>query len=125
MKNIVHQRLFLSIERQRCAVFVVVHACEVILRVYAPRPATKEFLACCHGAWSHGFYDTTESDLREVWLCPSNLNELELVREYPCPIRDEVAPREGNVRIAAGDHLGKIAMHDAQTTWEASYLGCE
>src|SRR5262249_12439626 len=62
---------FLSIERQRCAVFVVVHAREVILRIYAPRPTKKEFIEGFHGAWSQGIDDTTESDLREVWFCPS------------------------------------------------------
>jgi hypothetical protein len=27
-------------------------------------------------------------------------------------------PREGYVRVTAGDHLWKIAMHDAKATWK-------
>ena len=87
-----------SIERQRCPIFVVVHAREVILRIHAPCPAKKELIEGFHCLWSQRIDDTSESDLREVRLCSSNLNELELVREYPCPIRDEVTPGEGDVR---------------------------
>src|SRR5262245_24794600 len=34
-------------------------------------------------------------------------------------------PREGNVRIAAGDHLRKIAVHDAKAARKTRYLPCE
>src|SRR5262245_14689019 len=42
-----------------------------------------------------------------------------MLREYPRPVRNEMIPCEGYVRVTAGDHLRKIAMHDAKATWEA------
>lgn len=30
--------------------------------------------------------------------------------------------REGYVRVTAGDHLGEIAMHNTEATWEARCL---
>jgi hypothetical protein len=54
-----------------------------------------------------------------------NRHKLEVVREYPRPIRNEVILREGYVRIAAGDHLGKIAMHNADTAWKVRHLRSE
>src|SRR5262249_879206 len=88
-----------SIQRQRRHKVVVDHAKEVILRIDVRWPAKKEFIESFHGPWSQRIDDTTYGDLREVRLCPCNFNELELVGKYPCPIRDEVTPREGDVRI--------------------------
>jgi hypothetical protein len=75
-----------SVERQRCSIFVVVHACEVKLRIHVPCSAEEEFIERFQGAWPQWILDATESDLREVRLCPSNLNKLELVREDLCPL---------------------------------------
>jgi hypothetical protein len=36
-----------------------------------------------------------------------------------------VIPGEGYVRITAGNHFGKIAMHDAEASWKTRYLRCE
>ena len=45
-----------------------------------------------------------------------------MIREYPRPVGNEVILREGHVRITAYDHLGKIAMHNAEATWKMRYL---
>ncbi|WFU44309.1 hypothetical protein QA640_18790 [Bradyrhizobium sp. CB82] len=34
-------------------------------------------------------------------------------------------PREGYVRVAAGDHLRKVAMHDTKATWKIRLSGDE
>ena len=45
-----------------------------------------------------------------------------MVREDPRPIRNEVILRERYVRITAGDHLRKIAVHDADAAWKVSHF---
>src|SRR5260370_7591529 len=48
-----------------------------------------------------------------------------MTREYPGPVRNEMMPCKGYVRITAGDHLGKIAMHDAEAARKTRHFRCE
>src|SRR5262249_61276563 len=63
-----------------------------------------------------------EGDLYKKTLGARNGHEREVVWEYPRPIGNEVILREGHVGVAARHHLGKIAMHDADTTREVRRL---
>src|SRR5262249_57310265 len=51
--------------------------------------------------------------------------KLEMIRECPRPIRNEVVLREANVRITTGKHLGYIPMSNAEATWEVLDLFCK
>src|SRR5215831_14514289 len=64
-----------------------------------------------------------QSDLGKKRLGAWDGHDFEVVRKDPRPIRNEVMPGEGYVRIAAGNHLGEIAMHDAEESREARHLG--
>jgi hypothetical protein len=54
--------------------------------------------------------------LTENRSAPSIWHQLEVVRERPHPVRNEVILRKSNIRITAGDHFRYIAMRDAEAT---------
>src|SRR4030095_17121913 len=51
--------------------------------------------------------------------------ELEMIRECPRPIGNEVVLREADVRIATGEHLGYISMSNTEAAGEVFNLFCE
>src|SRR5262245_27861696 len=111
-----------SVERQRRAVLVVAHACEIVSGIDLPRSAEEELLEGLHRPGSQRMTDTAKGDSRTKWLRAGDGDEREVVREDPRPVGHEVIPREGDVSVSAGDHLRKIAMHDPEAAWETRHL---
>src|SRR5215470_5360425 len=82
-------------ERQRCSILIGIHSREIVSGIYVFRPAEKELLER---------------------LRARDGDDGEVSREDARPVRDQVIPREGDIRVTAGDHLGEIAMHDPEAT---------
>src|SRR5499427_737180 len=100
---------------------MVIHAGEIISGIDVPRPRQEELLEGLQRTRTERSYYPAEGYLYKELLSARDGNELEVVREYPRPVGDEVVLREGDISIAAGDHLRKIAMHDAEA---ARKVGC-
>src|SRR5215469_8342218 len=114
-----------SVEPQGRPKLLVIHVRKIISAVHVPCPAEEEFVKGFHSSGTQRISDTTQGNLRKKRLRSRNGNKLELVGEYPRPVRNEMIPGEGYVRITACDHLRKIAMHDAKATRKAWYLRSE
>src|ERR1700757_1488873 len=106
---------------QDCAKLSVGHAREIVLGIYVSCSAEEELVERFHSSRAQRISDASQGDLCKKTLRAWNANKLEVAWEYECPVGNEVMPREGYVRITAGDHLRKIAMHDAEATWK-TYL---
>src|SRR5262245_33073015 len=113
------------IERQSRSIFIVAHAGEIISGVNVSCPTKKELLEGFGSARTQRINDATERDLYKKPFCARNRYKLEVVWKCPRPIRNEVILRQGHVRVAAGHHLGKIAMHDADAAGKVRHLRCE
>src|SRR5260370_12549498 len=94
----------------------VIHAREIVPGINVPCSAEEELVERLHSSRAQRISDASRGDLCKKPLRARNGNKLEVVREYPCPVGNEVIPCEGYVRITAGDHLRKIAMHNAEAT---------
>src|SRR5262245_11523942 len=111
-----------SIELQRSSKLGVVHAREIKPGIDVSCPAKEELLEGHERAGTQRIDDAAEGDLYKKPLGAGNGYEREVVWEYSCPIRNEMILREGHVGVAAGHHLGKIAVHNADATWEVRRL---
>src|ERR1700716_2732250 len=111
-----------SIERQSCSILVVGHARQIISGVDVSCPTKEELLEGPESTGTQRINHATEGDLQKKPLRARNGYELEVVWEYPRPIGNEVILRERCVHIAASDHLGKVAVHNADATWKVRYL---
>src|SRR6267143_3320121 len=111
-----------SIERQSCSILVVGHARQIISGIDVSCPTKEELLEGPESTGTQRINHATERDLQKKPLRARNGYELEVVWEYPRPIGKEVILREGYICIPAGDHLGKIAMHDANATSKVRHL---
>ncbi len=100
-----------------------VHGYEIISRINLSRAAEEELVKRLERARTQRIDGTSQGDLRKKRLGACNGHRLEVVREYPRPVRNEVMPCKGHVRITAGNHLGEIAMHDAEAPRKAPHLG--
>src|SRR5262249_53905100 len=94
----------------------VAHACEIILRINLPRPAEEELLERVASARAQRINDAAEGDLDGEPLCSLDWHQLEVVRERPHPVRNEVILRKSKIRITACDHFRHIAMRNAEAT---------
>jgi hypothetical protein len=111
-----------SIKYQRLSKLIV-HEREIIPRINLSRAAEKELVKRLERSRTQRVDGASQGDLRKKRLGACNGHGLEVVWEYPHPIRNEVMPSEGHIRITAGNHLGEIAMHDAEAPRETSNLG--
>ena len=69
--------------------------------------------------------NAAEGDLCEKLIRTRNGYELEVPWEYPRPIGNEVVLRKRYVRVTASNHLGEVAVHNANATRKIRYLGRE
>jgi hypothetical protein len=107
-----------GIEPQGCSILIVVHAREIVSRVNVSCAAKEELVECPEDTRTQRINNATKGDLDEKLLRVRNGYELEVPWEYPRPIGNEVVLRERCVHIAASDHLGKVAVHNADATWK-------
>src|SRR5215510_7190850 len=101
---------------------MVIHSREIASGIHVFRAAKEELLERLHRSGPERITDTAKGDLRKKRLRARDGDEREVVREDPRPVGHEVIPGEGDVRVTAGDHLGKIAMHDSEAAWKRRHL---
>src|SRR5205807_3024315 len=101
------------------------HAREIEFGVDLPCPAEEEFLECPRRARTRWIDDSRQGNLHEKSFRARNRYQLEVPREYPRPVGNEVVLRERGVRVAARDHLREVAMHDAEASGEVGNLRSE
>jgi hypothetical protein len=111
-----------SIEAQDRSKLGLIHAREIVPGINVYCSAEEELVERFHSSGTQRVSDASQSNLCKKPFRTWNGNKLEVVWEYACPVGNEVIPREGYVRITAGHHLRKIAMHDAEATWKTRYL---
>src|SRR5262249_52652907 len=104
-----------SIELHDRAELVVFHAGEIVFGIERPRAAEEELLECPRRLRTRRVDDPREGDLHEKPFRARNRHQLEVAREYPRPVGNKMVLREGDVGVAARHHLGKVAVHDAET----------
>src|ERR1700736_238353 len=110
-------------KNQRLFKLIVIQGCEILSRISLSRAAEEELVKRLERARTQRIDGTSQGDLRKKRLGACNGHRLEVVREYPRPVRNEVMPGKGHVRITAGNHLGEIAMHDAEAPRKTPHLG--
>src|SRR5262249_38663519 len=111
-----------SVEAQPRRELVVIHACEIVFGIDLSCPAKEEFLERLERAGAKRIKDPAEGNPRRKALRAGNRHQREVVREYSCAVGNEVMPSEGDVGIAAREHFGKIAMHDAEASGKTRHL---
>src|SRR5215470_16750292 len=109
-------------ERQRCSILIGIHSREIVSGIYVFRPAEKELLERLRRPGPQRITDSAKRDLPEKRLRARDGDDGEVSREDARPVRDQVIPREGDIRVTAGDHLGEIAMHDPEATRKSRHL---
>src|SRR5215467_4579097 len=114
-----------SIKRQPLSELIVCHRCEFVLRINLLRIGEEELVKRLKRTRTQRIDNTRQSDLGKKRLGAWDGHDFEVVRKDPRPIRNEVMPGEGYVRITTCNHLGEIAMHDAEPSQKARHLGGE
>src|SRR5215470_1043933 len=112
-------------EREQCTILVIIHSREPVSGIHVLRTAKEKLVERLHHRGAQRISDTGEGDPREERLCARDGDAREVVWEDPRPVGHEVIPRERDVRVTAGDHLGKVSMHDSEATGETRYLRSE
>src|SRR5215469_12528645 len=111
-----------SIKLQRRSKLSFAHPREIVARIHVSRSTEEEFVKSFDRMRMQRINRTSKGNLCKKRFGAWNSHRFEVIREYPCPVRNEVKPSEGHVRITAGHHLGDIAMHDAEATWKIPHL---
>src|SRR5258706_6185247 len=83
-----------SVECKSFSILVLGHADEVMSRVDVSCPAKEEFLECFKGSGPHRINDAAEGDLHRKALRPRYGDQLEMIRERPRPIGDQMVLSE-------------------------------
>src|SRR5215831_21126536 len=109
-------------ERERCTILVVIHSREPVSGIHVLRTVEEELLERLHRPGAERITDAGEGDPREERLGTRNGDGREVIWEDLRPVGHEVIPRERDVRVTAGDHLGEVTMHDPEATGETRYL---
>src|SRR5260370_542049 len=91
-----------------------IHGCKIVARISLSRAAEEELVKRLERARTQRIDGTSQGDLGKKRLGPCNGHRLEVVREYPRPVRNEVMPGKGHAGITAGNHLGEVARHDGR-----------
>src|SRR5215472_13042870 len=111
-----------SIKLQRRSKLSFAHPREIVAGINVSRPTEEEFVKSFDRTRTQQINRTSKGDLCKKRFGAWNGHRFEVIREYPRPVGNEVKPGEGHVRITASHHLGEIAMHDAEATWEILHL---
>src|SRR5262249_14946903 len=110
------------IERQSRSILIVTHAREIKPGINFLCSTKEELVEGHESTGTQWISDAAEGDFYEESLCAQNRHEVKTVWEYACPIGDKVILRERYVRVAASNHLGKIAMYNADATGKVRRL---
>src|SRR5215472_13837455 len=111
-----------STERQGRTKLIVAHTRKIIARIHILGPTEEEFVECFQNTGTQWIINASQGYLRKERLRARNGNILEVIWEYPRPVRNEMIPCEGYARVTACDHLGKVAVHDAKATWKTRHF---
>ena len=110
------------IERQSCSILLVAHARQIVAGIDVSCPAKEELLECLGSTRTQRVNYAAKGNLHKKPFCSYDGYQLEVIWEYPCPIRNEVILREAHIRITTSDHLGYIAMRNSDAAWKVLYL---
>src|SRR5262249_23915781 len=110
------------IERQSRSILIVTHAREIKPGINFLCSTKEELVEGHESTGTQWISDAAEGDFYKKSLCAQNRHEVKMVWEYACPIGDKVILRERYVRVAASNHLGKIAMYNADATGKVRRL---
>src|SRR5260370_18641214 len=93
-----------SIKYQRLSKLIV-HEREIIPRINLSRAAEKELVKRLERSRTQRVDGASQVDLRKKRLGACNGHGLEVVREYPHPIRNQVMPSKGHTPLTTGHTL--------------------